>query len=409
MRLLIITQYFWPENLRINDLTTELVNRGHEITVLTGVPNYPSGSIFPEFQSSRESFLTFNGEKIIRVPIVPRGNNTIQLFVNYLSFIITASTIGLFRLRRQRFDAVFVFQPSPVTVCLPAVLYRYLMKVPVVFWVLDLWPETLKAIGIVRSKKILRLIGYLVSFIYNRNDLILGQSKSFLPNIKKYCKHDNIRYFPGWAESVISEGMNKSQPIASDDDIFNVTFTGNIGESQDFPAILDAAERLKNDKMIRWTIVGDGRMFEWVKDQVEKRGLADNVALEGRHPIEKMPYFFNRADVLLVSLKDEPIFSYTIPGKLQTYLKAGKPILGMLNGEGADLIRDNNCGIACNAGDSKGLVNAVRKLSQMSIEKKRVMGDMGLKLAKTEFDRAKLIDQLESWLQQLADKKKLMP
>ena len=190
---------------------------------------------------------------------------------------------------------------------------------------------------------------------------------------------------------------------------FNVTFTGNVGESQDFPAILDAAERLKNDKMIRWTIVGDGRMFHWVKDQVEKRGLVDYVSLEGRHPIEKMPYFFDRADVLLVSLKDEPIFSYTIPGKLQAYLKAGKPIMAMLNGEGADLVRMNNCGITCKAGDSEGLANAVRRFSQMPIDERRVMGDMSLKLSETEFDRTKLIDQLENWLQQLVHKQPLEP
>jgi colanic acid biosynthesis glycosyl transferase WcaI len=409
MRLLIITQYYWPENLRINDLTTELVNRGHKVTVLTGLPNYPSGSIFPEFQSSPKSFLTFNGAKIVRVPIVPRGNRSIQLFVNYLSFIIAASTIGLFRLRKQRFDAVFVFQPSPVTVCLPAVLYRYLMKVPVVFWVLDLWPDTLKALGVVRSKRVLGLIGHLVSFIYNRNDLVLGQSKSFLPNIQKYCKHDHIRYFPGWAESVFSDGMSKSQSKGADDGVFNVTFTGNVGESQDFPAILDAAERLKDDQMIRWTIVGDGRMFQWVQDQVEKRGLTDHVSLEGRHPIEKMPYFFNQADALLVSLKDEPIFSYTIPGKLQAYLKAGKPIMAMLNGEGADLVRMNNCGITCKAGDSEGLATAVRRLSQMPLNERRVMGDMSLKLSETEFDRTKLIDQLEIWLQQLVHKQPLEP
>ena len=203
--------------------------------------------------------------------------------------------------------------------------------------------------------------------------------------------------------------MSKSQSTGADDDVFNVTFTGNIGESQDFPAILDAAERLKNDQMIRWTIVGDGRMFQWIQDQVEKRGLADHVLLEGRHPIEKMPYFFSQADALLVSLKDEPIFSYTIPGKLQAYLKAGKPIVAMLNGEGADLVRMNNCGITCKAGDSEGLATAVRRLSQMSIDERRVMADMSMKLSETEFDRTKLIDQLESWLQQLVHRQPLVP
>jgi colanic acid biosynthesis glycosyl transferase WcaI len=409
MRLLIITQYYWPENFRINDLTTELVHRGHEVTVLTGVPNYPSGRIFPEFQSSPNSFLTFNGAKIFRVPIVPRGNSSIQLIFNFLSFVFSASIIGLVGIRKQRFDAVFVFEPSPVTVCLPAVLYRFVKKVPVAFWVLDLWPDTLKALGVVRSKRVLGLIGHLVSFIYNRNDLILGQSKSFLTNIQRYCKHDHIRYFPGWAESVFSNGMSKSQSTGADDGVFNVIFTGNLGESQDFPAILDAAERLKNDQMIRWTIVGDGGMFEWIQDQVEKRGLADHVSLEGRHPIEKMPYFFSQADALLVSLKDEPIFSYTIPGKLQAYLKAGKPIVAMLNGEAADLIRMNNCGIACKAGDSEGLATALKRLSQMPIDERTVMGDMSLKLSETEFDRTKLIDRLENWLQQLVHKQPLVP
>jgi colanic acid biosynthesis glycosyl transferase WcaI len=409
MRLLIITQYFWPENLRINDLTSDLIKRGNEVTILTAVPNYPSGRIFQEYKTSPNSFLDFNGAKIIRVPIIPRGSSNFKLFLNYLSFIISASTVGLFKIKRQNFDAIFVFQPSPVTVCLPAVIYRYLKKVPVVFWVLDLWPETLKALGVVHSKWGLKLIGYLVSFIYNRNDLILGQSKSFLPSIRKYCKHDHIRYFPGWAESIFSKSISESQSEFTENKFFNVTFAGNIGESQDFPSILDAIEKLKNDNLIRWTIVGDGRMFLWLKEQVEKRGLEENVLLEGRHPIEKMPYFFNRADALLVSLKDEEIFSYTIPGKLQAYLKAGKPILGMLNGEGADLIKTNNCGFVCKAGDSNGLVNQVKQLSQMSLKDRVVMGNMSLKLSEAEFDRKKLIDQLEVWLHQLVSKTPLGP
>ena len=192
-------------------------------------------------------------------------------------------------------------------------------------------------------------------------------------------------------------------------DIFNVIFTGNVGESQDFPAILDAAERLKHDQNIRWTIVGDGRMFQWVQDQVKKRGLVGHVLLEGRHPLEKMPFYFAQADALLVSLKDELIFSYTIPGKLQSYLKAGKPIVAMLNGEGADLVRMNSCGISCKAGDSAGLASAIMKLSQLSVEDRNTMGERGLTLSKTEFDRSRLIDQLEIWLQQLVDRKPLEP
>ena len=276
MQLLIITHYFWPESFRINDLTNELINRGHDVTVLTGEPNYPSGNIFPEYKSSPKSFLDFNGAKVVRVPVIPRGKRSIQVFLNYISFMIIASTIGIFRLRRQQFDAIFVFAPSPVTVCLPAVLYRYFKKVPTVLWVLDLWPNVLKDLGVVRSKRLLGIIGYFVSFIYNQSDLVLGQSKSFLPKIKQNCRHSYIKYFPGWAESVFTDVTSKSKLKDIDDDIFNIVFTGNMGESQDFPAILDAAERLKDNKIIKWTIVGDGRMFQWVQDQIKKRGLADN-------------------------------------------------------------------------------------------------------------------------------------
>jgi colanic acid biosynthesis glycosyl transferase WcaI len=409
MRILIVTQYYWPENFRINDLTTGLIDRGHELTVLTGVPNYPSGSIFPEFRASPELFLNYKGAKIVRVPIVPRGRRRFQLVLNYLSFVITASTIGLFRLRKQHFDAVLVFEPSPVTVCLPAVLYRFLEKVPVTLWVLDLWPDTLEALGVVRSKWMLAIVGRLVSFIYNRTDLILGQSKRFLPHIQNYCKHKQIRYFPGWAESVFYDEHLQDHKMSTADSSFNVVFTGNVGESQDFPAILDAAEILKHDNKIRWVIVGDGRMYQWLKHEVEKRVLTDTVILEGRHPIEKIPYFFGQAHALLLSLKDEPIFSLTIPGKLQAYLKAGKPIIAMLNGEGADIVSSNKCGIACLAGDSEALASAVKRLSEMTVDERKMMGDKGLKLSDTDFDRTNLIDKLECWFQQMVDQQSLAP
>lgn len=409
MRLLIITQYFWPENFRINDLTSELASRGHKVTVLTGTPNYPSGSIFKEFKTEPDSFSKYNGSKIIRVPIIPRGKNNLQLFFNYLSFILTASSFGLYRLKGHEFDAVFVFQPSPITTCLPAILYRYFKRVPVAFWVLDLWPDSLKAIGIVRSNSILWLLKGLVKFIYNRVDLILGQSKSFLPNIQKHCKHKNIRYFPGWAESVFHKDLKAINSLNKISNSFNITFAGNIGESQDFPAILDAAEILKNNLTIRWTIIGDGRMFGWVKDEVNRRGLSEKVLLIGKKPIHEMPKYFNEADALLVSLKAEPIFSYTIPGKFQSYLKAGKPIIAMLNGECHNIVKANKCGIAVKAGDSIGLSNSIIKIMQMPSNSIKEMGNNSLNLSNTEFDRKKLINQLENWLKQLSDKNPLYP
>ena len=407
MRVLVISQYYWPENFRINDLTEDLVRRGHQVIVLTGVPNYPSGSIFPEYANQPKGYYSYKGVEIVRVPIVVRGQSGVQLALNYLSFIVSATVVGLYKLRKQQFDSIFVFEPSPITVGLPAIAFRYIKKAPLVFWVLDLWPDTLEAVGVVRSERLLKLVGRLVSYIYKRCDLVLGQSKSFISHIRKYAGHDRVAYFPGWSESVFTVDQFRSPKVRSNSAKFNIVFAGNVGVSQDFPSVLKAMERLKDDEKIGWTIVGDGRMYDWLAAEIDKRGLEKVVRLAGRHPMEKMPEFFQDADALLVNLKDEPIFSMTIPGKLQTYLVTGKPILALLNGEGANLVKDSGCGIACDADDWQCLVDSVQKLSQMSDQERDAMGRKGLLLTETEFDRDKLISKLEKWMQDLASAQKV--
>jgi colanic acid biosynthesis glycosyl transferase WcaI len=407
MRVLVISQYFWPESFRINDLTDELVRRGHQVTVLTGVPNYPSGSMFSEYENEPKAYCRYKGVEIIRVPIVVRGQSGGQLALNYLSFIISGIAIGLFKLRKQRFDSIFVFGPSPITVGLPAIVFRYFKKAPLVFWVLDLWPDTLEAVGVVRSELILKLVGRLVTYIYKRCDLVLAQSKSFISHIKQYASHDRVVYFPGWAESVFSVDQFRSPRRRPDRAQFNIVFAGNVGVAQDFPTVLKAMELLKDDKKICWTIVGDGRMSDWLATEIGKRGLENVVQLAGRHPMEEMPEFFQDADALLVNLKDEPIFSMTIPGKLQAYLVTGKPILAMLNGEGARLVKDSGCGIACDSGDWQCLADSVQKLSQMSYQERDLMGRKGLLLSETEFDRDKLISKLENWMEDLVSGKEI--
>jgi glycosyltransferase involved in cell wall biosynthesis len=211
--------------------------------------------------------------------------------------------------------------------------------------------------------------------------------------------HQKVKYFPNWAESIFSD---ESPLFAKEIQIipgsFNVMFAGNIGESQDFPAILSAAEILKPCKNIRWHIVGDGRLGDWLRQEVEKRQLNSCVQLLGRHEVERMPSFYKHADAMLVSLKDEPIFSMTIPGKLQSYLAAGVPVLGMLNGEGAELIGTSRAGLICAAGDHAGLAMAVLKLSKMNREDRDSMGRNGLAVSMLEFDRRTLINKLEMWL-----------
>lgn len=405
MRILIVSQYFWPENFRINDLTRELVQRGYSVTVLTGIPNYPAGKVFKEFTQDPKVFVHYAGAKVCRVPMFVRGSGSLRLLLNYLSFVVGACVFGAWRLRGQGFDVIFVFEPSPVTVGLPAVFLGWLKRSPVVFWVQDLWPETLAAVGVVRSPKVLAAIGALVCFIYNRCALILGQSHGFLGNIAQYCSDaKKIRYFPNWAEEVFrSTDIVPAPEVPAQTETFNILFAGNLGEAQDFPAVLDAAESLKSNPVIRWLIVGDGRMTDWLRNEVVRRGLAHCFLLLGRFPLERMPSFYAHADVALVSLKRAPVFALTIPGKVQSYLMAGIPLLGMLDGEGARVIRDANAGLACPAGDSFGLAQAVLKLSAMSKKERRHFGENGRVYAKKEFSREGLMDRLEGWFVELVN------
>ncbi|MES2369177.1 MAG: glycosyltransferase family 4 protein [Pseudomonadota bacterium] len=400
MKLLIVSQYFWPENFRINDLAEALKTRGHEVTVLTGIPNYPAGQFFEGYSLFRRARETWRGVEIVRSPLWARGRGGgIRLGLNYLSFAWFASIVARFRLRGP-FDAVFVFEVSPITVGIPAIVASRRFKAPILFWVLDLWPESLTAAGGVRSPKVLRAVDRLVKWIYRNCSRVLVQSRAFVPEIARHGVPDSkILYFPSWGESLF-------QPLQQADatllpplpEGFKVLFAGNIGEAQDFPAILKAAELLRDRTDIQWLIVGDGRMARWAKEEVRRRSLSQ-VHFLGRHPLEAMPHFYAVADALLLPLKREPIFALTIPGKLQSYLACARPILAMLDGEGARIVQESGAGLACAAGDAEGLASRVLELATMSDIERRAMGQNGRQYYEMNFDRACLFDQLETWLE----------
>lgn len=404
MKILIVSQYFWPENFRINDLATELVGRGHEITVLTGWPNYPEGKIYEDFDKNPQKYANFNGVNIVRVPLAPRGQSALRLMINYFSFIFSASLLGSLKLIGKRYDLIFVCGLSPITVAIPAIFLKFIKKTPIVLWVLDLWPESLSAVGVVKSKKILDAVGVLVRFIYKNCDLILGQSKSFIHSIGKYCNEsEKIKYFPSWSEDLFNnESVVIAPEVETKKDIFNILFSGNIGDAQDFPTILNAAEYLRERSDIRWIIVGDGRMAGWVREQIVKRSLQNNVVMTGRFPLERMPSFFAHADALLVSLKANEIFAMTIPGKVQTYLSSGLPIVGAIDGEGAEVIREAGAGYACKASDAEGLAAAVAKMAALNAEKRDAMGKAGNAYYVAQFEKKLLIDKLESYFRSMS-------
>ena len=405
MHLLVVTQYFWPETFRINDLVEGFIARGHTVTVLTGRPNYPEGSLFDAYLADPSAFDSYHGARVVRVPLRPRGQGKLRLLLNYWSFVFWATLLGPRKLRGARYDAIFMFESSPITSALPAVFLRWWYRVPMVMWVLDLWPETLSAVGIIRSPFLLGVVGRLVSFIYRRCDLVLAQSRAFFGNIELWSGGNTpVRYFPGWAEPIFTGDPTAVVPAPETGPYagtFNVMFAGNIGTAQDFPAIIDACERLRHRDDIRFLIVGDGRAAADARAAVDERALGERMVFLGKHPLERMPSFFRSAGALLVSLKPEPIFSLTIPGKVQPYLATGIPLIGMLDGEGARVIAESGAGLTCPAGDSEALAQIVCRMADLDQSDRDRMGLRGREYGRREFDREMLFDRLEGWLEDL--------
>jgi colanic acid biosynthesis glycosyl transferase WcaI len=409
LRILIVTQHFWPENFRINDLALGLKEKGHDVEVLTGMPNYPGGKIFPGYGVFRIRNDEYHGILVFRCPLIPRGNGKrVRLALNYASFVISASIFSLWKCG-TKYDVIFVYEPSPITVALPAILVKKRASAPLMLWVQDLWPESLSATGAVTSPTVLSAVGRLVRFIYARCDRILVQSRAFVaPVVQMGGNEDRVYYFPNSADdcrtvnpSVPSDGYEGMKLPTG----FRVVFAGNLGAAQDFGTILEAAELLKGYRDIKWVVAGDGRMRSWIEAQVKERGLEDMFHLIGLLPVEAMPVLFSHADVLLVSLGKAPIFSLTIPSKVQSYLAAAKPIIAAMDGEGARIVEESGAGFACPSGDSEQLANTVIKMYNLPQKERVEFGQRGRCYFEQNFERNMLLGLLENWMHNLVENK----
>lgn len=403
MRILIVSQYFWPEDFPINDLARGLRQRGHDITVLTGMPNYPEGRFYPGYRAFPIRREQHEGIKIVRVPMVPKGRGSaLRMLLYYWSLALFACLLVPISFRR-RVDLVFVYQPSPITVGLPALVLKAMEKTPVWIWVQDLWPETLAGTGMVRSAFLLKLTDLLVRWIYSNCDRVLVQSQEFVPRmLKKGVPRERIRFFPNSAPElykptvVQSDGSERTLMPQG----FRVLFAGNIGRAQDIPTILSAAEKLKQEREVHWVILGDGPMRSWAEERIRARGLEKTVHLLGRYPEQTMPRFFSLADVLLVTLKKDPVFAITIPSKLQSYLACGKPIVAALDGEGARVIGESGGGVAVPAGDADALAEVVLKMFGMPKSDLESMGRHSREYSERHFERNTLLDKLDQWMKE---------
>lgn len=398
MRILLVSPHFHPENFKCNDVAFELSRRGHEVTVLSDIPNYPGGHFFRGYGLFRRRRERVAGVDIVRVAVVPRGDaGPLRLALNYASFVLTGTAWAVWLALTRRFDAVLVHETSPVTVGIPALLVKKWQRIPLYFWVLDLWPESLTAAGGVRNRYVLSLFARLARTLYRHSRRILISSRGFEESIcAKGPFVERIEYFPNWPDKAFSSHADYSLPPMPEG--FIVMFAGNIGEAQDFESLMAAALRLKDERGIHFVLVGDGRKKPWVDRFVQENGLQATVHCLGRHPLESMPKFFASADAMIVSLKDEMIFRLTAPAKLQAYMSAGKPILGMISGEGNRLIAEARCGMAVDAGQAEAFAGIVRRMAAMTEKEREELGRNGLDYGREHFDFCRSMDKLESWL-----------
>ena len=408
MKILIVTQYFWPEAFRVNDVALGLKELGHQVTVLTGLPNYPEGRFSAGYGLLGPWRDSYQDIPVIRVPLIPRGRGgSVRLALNYISFILSASLSGPLRIRRD-FDAILVYGLSPIFVALPGLLLKWLRGAPLLIWVQDLWPESVAATGAVRSPWILSLMERVVRFIYRHSDRILIQSMTFREQVERLGgKKESVVYLPNSAEELYRplKPEECAAQRASLPPGFLVMFAGNIGTAQSFETIIAAADALRDLADIQWIVLGEGRAREWAAGEAARRGLGGRIHFLGRHPVETMPKFFALADVLLVTLKRDPLFAMTIPSKLQSYLACGRPVVAALDGEGAKILKEAEAGIACPAEDSEALADAVKRLYRMPSPERDAMGARGRHYFEAEFERGVLLRRLGGTLEAMVREK----
>ena len=450
MKILFVCQYFYPEVFRGNDIAFHWAEEGHDVHVVCGVPNYPKGKFFegyglfkrrheelvPGFKSQfsgssriREFENSGSGTpkvkkgslRVTRLPIIPRGNNKIMLMLNYFSYLIVAWTYMLFHAVGHKYDRVFVQQLSPVMMSAPGVLYKRLRRVPLYTWVLDLWPESLTAAGGISNKWVLGFFRHYVKSEYRHSDKILISSRSFEKSVLEYCDYkDKVVYFPQWsdadANTNFTNNTNKGHADSTDNNNqefenlrikfglpelpegFKLMFAGAVGEAHGFECTMQAALLTKEHKEIKWVIVGDGRRLDWVRSFVKEHGLEDTVLTMGRYPAETMPWFFAQADVMLVTLSDDPLFRLYAPAKISSYMAAGKPIVAVLNGEGSEVIREADCGWTLAAGDAEGFARLAVELSQTDKAVLEAKGRNALKYYEANYVKDKSLRRLDEMM-----------
>ena len=367
-KILIVSQHYYPENFRITDIAEELVKKGHMVTVLTGYPNYPQGYVLDDYKGrngkKKHKEETINGVHILRCYEHPRKHSKIHLFLNYYS--ISLSMRSKARRLKEKFDVVLINQLSPVMQSWGGILYAKKHNIKSILYCYDLWPDSLAAGGIKENSLIYKYYYKVSNKIYKNVDEILVTSKNFINYFenKHHISSDKLYYLPQYCEDL----FNNIEPIIQLKE-FNYVFAGNIGNVQSVETIIKAASLIKKDNTIKIHIVGDGSDFSNCKKLANELKL-NNVIFYGKRPLEEMPTFYSMASAMLVTLSNNDVISNTLPGKVQSYMCAGKPIIASANGETKTIIKEAKCGVCCSAEDYielAKLMTAFKNLNQKEL------------------------------------------
>lgn len=393
MKILVISQYYYPEPFKVHEICEELIRCGNEVTVITGRPNYPDGNLIGDYPM----YQNLNGVEVIRTNIILRRHNLLSLTFNYLSYPILAKKE--IKKLDKKYDIVFVYQLSPVLMIKPALYYKKIFDKKVYVYCLDLWPESLKVLKLRENNLIYRIMLKISNNIYKKCDFISVTSPAFLEYLESVNKIDkdklNVIYQHGEKIFLDVKPYSKQNKL-------NIVFAGNIGKVQDFDCLIKAIDNLSNEyrSMIKITIIGSGSYLEKLKRKIKAKNFEGIIVFTGRQRIEELKEYYNDASVFLLSLKKGSTVGKTIPSKLQTYMSAGRGIIGSIDGTAANIISNAKAGKTCNAGDYKALskiiielLNDEHKLQEYAINSRKYFIN--------NFTIEKYIDEISNKMEEL--------
>lgn len=399
-RLLLVTQYIYPENFKSNELVFELAKRGHRVEVLTGIPNYPEGVYYKGYGLLKKRIEYKDGVTFYRCYQSPRGRKAsgAGLAINYVTFVVSATFwVLLFFAWKKRYDAIITHEPSPITQLIPAIILGKIKRIPVYSWIMDIWPDAIKkSVSERLYNRVVPLLTRITEWTYKNSHKILITSRGFEDLIcRNNDYHGKIVYFPNWSVDMSENNYGFKTPAMPDG--FILMMAGNLGEAQNLDAVGECMVLLKDYKDVKWVFVGDGSWKGWLDTFIENNHLQETAVTLGKYPGNAMPAFFQMADAMLVTLRGGFIdLDMTVPARVQSYMSAGKPLLAMIGEGTANLIKEADCGYAVPPSDSAALANIIITKVLPDKEGFKKKGTNGRKVYEEQFVLSQCIANLET-------------